>query len=154
MDRRTRQFGAVLPLVLVGLGMLSIGLAWNGASGLTDLRAQFPYLLSGSFLGISLVTFGSALMLTQSARAERIKLEAKLDQVVDAIERASGDAGPGSIPADATGLVAAGSASYHVPGCRLVEGRETIDYLTADEARARQLTPCRVCKPAGETAAL
>jgi hypothetical protein len=154
MERRSRQFGAVLPLVLVGLGMLSIGLAWNGASGLTDLRAQFPYLLSGSFLGISLVVFGSALMLTQSARGERIRLEAKLDQVVDAIERAGGESGPGAVPADVTGLVAAGSASFHVPGCRLVEGRETVEYLTPAEAAARQLTPCRVCKPAEATASL
>lgn len=154
MERRSLQFGAVLPLVLVGLGLLSIGLAWNGAAGLVDIRAQFPYLLSGSFLGISLVIFGSALMVTQSARGERLRLEAKLDQVVEAIDRAGGEAGPGAVPADVTGLVAAGSASYHIPGCRLVEGRDTVEYLTPAEARDRALTPCRVCKPAGEPASL
>lgn len=154
MNRRSQQFGAVLPLVLIGLGLLAIGLAWNGAAGLTDLRAQFPYLLSGGLLGISLVVFGSALMLTQSARGERIRLEAKLDQVIEAIDRAAGETGPGAVPADVTGLVAAGSASYHIPGCRLVEGRESVEYLTPTEARDRALTPCRVCKPAGEPAAL
>lgn len=154
MERRSQQFGAVLPLVLVGLGLFSIGLAWNGAAGLTDLRAQFPYLLSGSFLGISLVIFGCALMITQAARGERMRLEAKLDQVVEAIDRAAGESGPGAVPADVTGLVAAGSASYHIPGCRLVEGRDTVEYLTPTEARDRALTPCRVCKPAGEPASI
>jgi len=41
----------------------------------------------------------------------------------------------------------AGSASYHVPGCRLVDGREDARYLLPTEARARGLSACRVCRP-------
>jgi methylphosphotriester-DNA--protein-cysteine methyltransferase len=50
-------------------------------------------------------------------------------------------------PQDASGLVIAGTASYHVPGCRLVDGREESSYLTAEEALAGNLKPCRVCQP-------
>ncbi|MCW2573106.1 MAG: hypothetical protein JWO88_3164, partial [Frankiales bacterium] len=53
----------------------------------------------------------------------------------------------GSVPSDVDGLFAAGTASYHVPGCRLVDGREEVTYVTAAEAAARDLKPCRVCQP-------
>lgn len=154
MNRRSQQFGAILPLVVVGLGLLFIGLAWNGAAGVLDFRAQFPYLLSGGLVGLGFIILGSSLILTQSARKDRMHLEAKLDRIADLLDRAIADQGPGALPSDIAGLVAAGSASYHVPGCRLVEGRESVEYLTPAEARERSLTPCRVCKPAGEPAAL
>ena len=55
-------------------------------------------------------------------------------------------------PANLAGLVVAGSASYHTPGCKLVDGREEVTYLTPEEAKARWLSPCRVCQP--ETASV
>ena len=59
--------------------------------------------------------------------------------------RAAGG-GVGSVPSDVDGLFAAGTASYHRPDCRLVDGREEISYVTAAEAGPRP-RPCRV--PAG-----
>jgi hypothetical protein len=50
-------------------------------------------------------------------------------------------------PRDVSGLVVAGTASFHVPGCRLVDGREATAYLTPAEAVERRLKPCRVCSP-------
>jgi methylphosphotriester-DNA--protein-cysteine methyltransferase len=58
----------------------------------------------------------------------------------------------GAVPTSADGLFAAGAASYHRPGCRLVDGREEVTYVTAGEAVSRSLTPCRVCKPEGALA--
>ena len=145
MARGFGRFGSPVAIVLVLLGLLAVGVAWNGAAGFTATAAQMPYLITGLGLGLSFVFVGVGLMIVQAHREDRARLEAKLDQVIDAI----GSAGLGGerAPRDLTGLVVAGSASYHAPGCRLVDGREEVDYLTPEEARARFLQPCRVCQP-------
>jgi hypothetical protein len=139
------RFGGRLATLVVLAGLVAIGIGWNGAAGVLDLRAQFPYLISGGIAGLALVILGSTLMVVQAHREDRARLEAKLDLLIDAIG-ASSSFGPRA-PQDLTGLVVAGSASYHVPGCRLVDGREEVAYLTPEEARARFLAPCRICQP-------
>lgn len=150
LQARLTTFGGRTALLVVAVGLVIIALGYNGISGasingLVDLRAQLPYLLSGGILGLSLVIVGSALMITQAAREDRVKLEAKLDQLIDA-QQAQGSATT-AVPSDAEGLFAAGSASYHRAGCRLVDGREQTTYVTAEEAAAQDLKPCRVCQP-------
>ena len=143
------RFGGGVALVVIALGILAIGLGYNGAAGTPVLAAQFPYLLSGGVLGLSLVILGSSLIVVRAHREDRARLESKLDDLIDALGSASLGAGGGAdrAPRDLTGLVVAGSASYHVPGCRLVDGREDVSYLTPAEAKARWLSPCRVCQP-------
>jgi hypothetical protein len=142
------RFGGRLSIVLIGLGLISMGLAYNRAAGTTLIAAQFPYFLSGGLIGLALVMLGTAMMVMQAYREERARLELKLDQLIVAVSKSGGIGGGGSsAPKDLTGLVIAGSASYHVPGCRLVDGREEVDYLTPEEAQARFLQPCRVCAP-------
>jgi len=141
------KLGSKLALAFIALGLLAILLGYNGAAGNLDVRAQLPYIVSGGLVGVSLVIVGAALMITQGAREDRQRLEALLLQLVDA-QPAGGYDG---VPSDADGLYAAGTASFHKPGCRLVDGREEIAYVTAGEAAARNLKPCRVCQP--ETAA-
>jgi hypothetical protein len=148
------RFGGRYGILLALLGLLTVGLAWNGAADLPATPAQMPYLISGLGIGLTLSFLGGAMMVVHAAREDRARLEAKLDEVIDAIGRGGGRAGlPGmsaaeaTAPRDLTGLVVAGSASYHVPGCRLVDGREEVAYLTPEEARARYLAPCRVCQP-------
>jgi hypothetical protein len=140
------RFGGRLAMLLIGLGLLAILFAWNGASGEPYVAAQIPYAISGGLLGIALVATGCALMVVQAAREDRARMEAKYDALLAALERGL-DGGGARAPRDLRGLVVAGSASYHQPGCRLVDGREEVDYLTPDEARARALAPCRVCTP-------
>jgi hypothetical protein len=143
------RLGGRLSLAVVAVGLLAIALGWNGAAGNQVFSAQLPYLLSGGFAGLALVVFGSALMITQGAREDRQRLEGLLAQMLDAQQAA--DTGVGRVPSDVDGLFAAGTASYHVPGCRLVDGREEVSYVTSAEAAARDLKPCRVCQPEGAT---
>ena len=74
-------------------------------------------------------------------------MESKLDLLAEAVLEAAGRRTEAGTPRDLSGLVVAGSASYHVPGCRLVDGREQTDFLTPAEARERELKACRVCSP-------
>lgn len=144
------QFGGKLAIAIVAVGLLVIGFGWNGAAGTPNFIAQMPYLLSGGFLGLGIVAVGAALMVTQSHREDRARLEAKLDELVEALARGqAATAATLQAPATAADLVAVGAASYHRPDCRLVEGRDDSTLLTVDEASARGLVACRVCKPAG-----
>ncbi|MCW2777559.1 MAG: hypothetical protein JWN17_1284 [Frankiales bacterium] len=139
------RLGGRLSLGLVALGLLAILLGYNGAAGNLDVRAQLPYVVSGGFVGISLVVLGAALMITQGAREDRQRMEALLVRLVELGEQ--GTSAGSAVPAGVDGLFAAGTASYHRPGCRLVDGREEVGYVTGAEALARDLTPCRVCRP-------
>ena len=144
------KFGGKAGLLLAAIGLAAIGVGWNGAASQLTLLGQIPYIVSGGLIGVSLVILGAAMLVVTGARDDRAALEAKLDLLTDALlasgggQRLAADA-----PQDASGLVIAGTASYHVPGCRLVDGREETTYLTPDEARANDLKPCRVCQPEG-----
>jgi hypothetical protein len=149
--------GGGFGLLVIALGLLAIGIGWNGmaggggqVNGVSDLRAQLPWLISGGALGLALVVFGAAMMVVHNARIDRARLESKLDELVGVISRqalAANSAYPSEAPVSTAGLYAAGGTSYHQPGCRLVEGRDDIALLTASEVASRDLRPCRVCKP-------
>ena len=145
------KFGGKAGIVLAALGLVAIGVGWNGAAGQLSILAQVPYIVSGGLLGIALVILGAAMLVVQGAREDRALLEAKLDLLAEAFLEGQGRAARAGAPQDLSGLVVAGSASYHVPGCRLVDGREETSYLTPDEARAAQLKACRVCQPDAAT---
>jgi len=143
------NYGRALGYVIVLIGFAVIGLGYNGIAGsLLDIRAQLPYLISGGFLGLAIVSFGVGLIINASAREDRSRLEGVLLQLLDAQQMGSA---PTRVPSSADGLFAAGAASYHRPDCRLVDGREEVSYVTGAEAASRSLTPCRVCKPEGAT---
>jgi hypothetical protein len=138
------RLGGLLSLAFVGVGLLLIGLGYNGMASNHVVEAQMPYLLSGGLLGLALVVFGTGLMINHGAREDRQRMEGVLLQLLEVQQ----DGALGArVPSNADGLFAAGTTSYHRPGCRLVDGREEIAYVTADEALARDLKPCRVCQP-------
>ena len=142
------RLGSKLGLALGAIGLLVVGIGWNGAAS-NDLSVeQFPYLLSGGILGLSLVVMGAAYTITQNAREDSARLEARLAELIEVVASSGGLAGGTPAPQDLSNLVAAGTASYHSPSCRLVDGREATTYLTPDEAMERGLKACRVCKPA------
>jgi hypothetical protein len=149
MLRSYGAFGGRLAVVLIALGLLVIALGWYGASGegaridgATDVRAQLPYLLSGGFLGLSLVVVGASLLAIQSARLERARAEALLEARFDRLAEALGAQLREPLP---EGMVVAGSAAYHSPQCHLVDGRPGQDYVTVEVAEDMGLRPCRVC---------
>jgi hypothetical protein len=141
------KLGGTAGLALAAIGLLAIAFGWNGAAGQTSTLFQLPYILSGGLIGIAFVILGAAMLIVQSNREDRALLEAKLDLLAEAFLEGQGRAPKADAPRDVSGLVVAGSASYHVPGCRLVDGREETSYLTPAEARDRDLKACRVCQP-------
>ncbi len=141
------KLGGKAGLALAAIGLLAIAFGWNGAAGQTSTLFQLPYILSGGLVGIAFVILGAAMLIVQSNREDRALLEAKLDLLAEAFLEGQGRAPKANAPGDVSGLVVAGSASYHVPGCRLVDGREETSYLTPAEARDRDLKACRVCQP-------
>lgn len=143
------QLGSRLGMVLAGLGLLAIGIGWNGAASNDLIVEQLPYVLSGGLLGLALVVLGAAFTVVQNAREDSARLALRFEQLAEAI--AAGGTGGSGAPRDVSGLVAAGTASFHAPSCRLVDGREPTAYLTPVEAVARGLKACRVCAPAGSS---
>jgi hypothetical protein len=154
---RFAALGGGIGLLVVALGLLAIGLGWNGMAGgggqvggVTLLQAQLPWLVSGGILGLALVVLGAAMMIVHNARTDRARLETKLEELVTIVARSvmsNAPAYPGT-PTSTQGLFAAGGSSYHSPDCRLVQGRDETQLATADEVASRGLRACRVCKPA------
>ena len=141
------QFGGKAGIGLAAIGLIAIAVGWNGAAGQLSILGQVPYILSGGLIGLSFVILGAAMLIVQGAREDRSLFEAKLDAMIAALAEGQGRSARADAPQDVSGLVVAGSASYHVPGCRLVAGREETSYLTPAEAQDRQLKACRVCQP-------
>jgi hypothetical protein len=157
--------GGGFGLAVIAIGLLVIGLGWNGmaggggeVNGVPNLNAQLPWLLSGGILGLALVVFGASMIVVHNARNDRARIEAKLDEVVQAMSRgAVATATRETYPFEpasttkAARVFVAGASAYHDPSCRLVQGRDDVTYVSATEAADQSLKPCRVCKPAATT---
>jgi hypothetical protein len=151
MRRTWGNLGGQLGLGCIAVGLLVIGLAWNGAAGVDFVQGQVPYLLSGGFLGLGLIVFGAALMVVQSHRQDRALLEAQLRDLNTAVARLANAVGGNAATNGGPDRVVIGSSSYHRPDCRLVADKG-LPSTTLDAARAEGLAPCRVCAPGGVTA--
>jgi hypothetical protein len=151
------MLGGRLGILFCLVGFFLVFLGWNGAATYARVPEQFPYLISGGIAGLGFIIVGATLMATQSLRADRVELRAELEELRIAMDRigAASGASPAGIAATiapTTGTVLAGSASFHRPDCRLIEGQAGLEPMTVDEARARGRAPCRVCSPETETA--
>lgn len=152
MKRAYAKLGGQLGLLCIGIGFLLIGLAWNGAAGVDFVSGQLPYLLSGGFLGLSLVVLGVGLIVVENSRKDRSKLEVELRELHSSISRlaaafASGAGTNGRSTAhEPSAVVLLGRTSFHLPSCRLAEGKD-LPESTFDAAVSEGLTPCRICNP-------
>lgn len=142
-DRQVR-YGRILGLVFLLTGFVFIGFGWRGMAQFACADCQLPYLLSGGAAGIGLILLGSTLLVTAQLRDERLKLADQLREVGTAISKAVTGGASGIAKGD---LVLAGKSTYHLPGCRLVEGKTDVDQVTVEVARLNGLSPCRVCNP-------
>ena len=142
MKLRWNTLGGKLGLLFCVAGLALIWAGWNGAATYNDIRKQFPYLISGGIAGLALVVIGAGLMVIQSQRADRVQLEANLTELRLILERMTGV--PVTNGSTDAALVVAGPNAYHRPGCKLVAGRD-LRTMTAEQATAAGLEPCRVC---------
>lgn len=144
----------------IAIGLLAIGLGWNGAAGVDFSQGQIPYLLSGGAFGVGLIILGAALLIVQNSRRDRSLLEAQLAELNMAIARlASAIGASGATNGRASGaigagadLVAVGRTSFHRPDCRLAAGKD-LSMVPLDTARAEGLNACRICNPEAQLAA-
>jgi hypothetical protein len=138
------QLGVLL--CLVGFGVIFFG--WNGAASKNVVMAQFPYLISGGLAGLAIVIVGAAMIIVQSAREDRTRIEAALDRLTLAVEAGGGGTAPRAASHSSNGaFVLASATTYHRLDCTLTEARDEAHAIGLEDAFARRLEPCRVCRP-------
>lgn len=157
MKRTYAKLGGQLGLGCIAVGLLVIGLGWNGASSVDFVSGQIPYLLSGGAFGLAIVALGVALLVIDNSRRNRARIEAQLRELNVAISRlaaaigSGGTNGHGPSPAGAAstspGTVLLGRSTFHRADCRLAAGKDLAEG-TVDGAVAAGLSPCRICNPA------
>ncbi len=148
MKLRWNTLGGKLGLAFCVTGLALIWAGWNGAASYDEIEGQFPYLISGGVAGLALIVIGAALMIIQSQRADRVQLEANLNELRVILERVTGVPAT-SGPHGDDSLVVAGPNAYHRPSCKLVAGRD-LPTMPAEQAEAAGLEPCRTCGPGAE----
>ena len=148
--RAWARLGGQLGLACIAVGLLIIGLAWNGAASIDFVSGQVPYLLSGGAVGLGLIMLGAALVVVQNGRRDRSLIEAQLKELNLAVTRLANAIGGGG-PAGHNGgrrpvQVLVGRSSFHRPDCRLAQGKD-LPVTTIEAAEAEGLSPCRICHP-------
>ena len=141
------KLGGQLGVLLCLLGFIALFLGWNGAASKNVIMAQFPFLISGGLAGLAIVVIGAAMLIVQNAREDRARLEATLERLITAVEHNAGGAAPRRASVSDGSMVLAGLASYHRLDCSLPAAREEAHLLPLDDAIARGIEPCRVCRP-------
>jgi hypothetical protein len=136
-----------LSVALIAVGFLLLYFAWNGAAEKDFIQGQFPYLLSGGLGGLGLILCGLTLVVTQSFRRDMLSLQDKLDDLL-AQQGGASASSPATLTALPTDGFVTNGTTYHVPSCRTVQGRGGLELVSAEDAAARELAPCRVCRPA------
>ena len=150
MRRAWARLGGQLGLACVAVGLLAIGLGWNGAASVDFSQGQIPYLLSGGAMGLGLIVLGAALLVVQNGRRDRSLIEAQLKELNLAVTRlanAIGGGGPAGHNGDRSQpQVVVGRSSFHRPDCRMAQGKD-LPVTTIEAAEAEGLSPCRICHP-------
>jgi hypothetical protein len=75
--------------VLVVAGFYAIVLSWHGAAAKTSAALQLPYLVSGGFGGLAMITFGAVLLHLDVSRRLAAEEDAAMRDLVDGVTRAA-----------------------------------------------------------------
>jgi len=137
-------------VTLVVAGAIALFLAWNGAAGVDHVEGQLPYLISGGLIGLGLIGAGLTVVNVQARRQDSTEVLARLDEISEALHHMASTTGVSAAvltAVPAVGMVVAGKTTYHLPTCHVVAGKDDLQPMTPNEAGARGLTRCRICKP-------
>lgn len=148
VDRRVR-LGRLLGLLFATSGFVVLGFAWEGAASINFVTGQFPYLLSGGFMGLALVITGCTLLFLSTIRAERQILTDKFDEMTRLLSRNLGRlqvSTNGSGP-NAHEQVVAGTHVYHRADCKILSGKTGLTTISVEQAANEGLEACRACDP-------
>ncbi|HEX9235575.1 MAG TPA: hypothetical protein VF972_04785 [Actinomycetota bacterium] len=147
---RRITYTRLLGLAFCVAGFVAIGLGWNGMARVACPDCQLPYLLSGGATGLGLIIFGATLLVMGQMRADRLRAESHLEEMVERLRPSAAVAATlRTEPSEQDGqsMVVAGPAAYHRPDCRLLRGKFDLPSLSIEDARDSGLAPCRVCNP-------
>lgn len=139
-------------IVLIAAGFLAVFLGWVDASGTVEVHRQLQAMISGGFGGLALVLLGATFVISHVGSTSARQLEGKLDRVADALLdlafREEDDAARDITAQIREPVVLASNASYHLPECDLVKGREEgMRQVPLSEVAFSDLTACGVCRP-------
>lgn len=84
---------AYLATTMMAAGFLLIVLGWNGAASLDHVQGQIPFLISGGLAGTGLIVGGVTLTAIQEMRRSTGVVAARLERIVDLLEREAGPQG-------------------------------------------------------------
>jgi hypothetical protein len=152
VDRRVR-LGRMLGLAFIVIGFVAIAKAWDGAASRNFVQQQFPYILSGGFMGLALVVTGGLLLFLATLRAERQILTERFEEMARLLSRNLSRLQVSTNGASGEQVIA-GATAYHREGCRVLEGKGDLMTVTLEQAVAEGLVACRVCDPPSITADL
>ena len=150
---RRITYTRLLGLIFCAAGFVIIGLGWNGMARVACPDCQLPYLLSGGAAGIGLIIVGVGFLVIGQIRADRLRAEAHLEQVLASLARPAAavlSAGADEPEPNGQPMVVAGQTAFHRPECRLLKGKSGLTTLPLEDARTSGLVPCRVCNPLEE----
>jgi len=136
------------------LGLVALVAGWIGTSGTRVISDQLAYIASGGMLGLFLIAFAGAVLLADYM-AEQQQANAELRERLTRIERAlSGDvprsdgARNGALAvADGRLVMIPGAERVHRPNCPLVQGKNAVRAVEAEDLRDGRLKGCRTCSP-------
>jgi hypothetical protein len=135
-----------IAVAMMAGGFLLIVLGWNGAANLDYVQGQLPYVISGGLAGVGLIGGGLALAIIQELRRGTLAVTEMLAELTEIVSQGASGGGPTAVPSDGN-MVVAGRTSYHKSGCHLIDGRSDLQVMSAEDATARGLAPCRICEP-------
>jgi hypothetical protein len=153
----------VVGWVLVGVGALMILLGYFGVAHQVLVAKQLPYLVSGGILGVGVIAVGVMFLGTEEIRQDSGRLD-RLERMVNELHLAllARPDAPQTTPLDTataaqphstngtapTAFIALPTGTiYHLPTCRVVQGKQAAQLVTASTIERRSLAPCALCEP-------
>lgn len=141
-----------LGYVFIAAGVVALFIGWWGVSGTALVAKQLPYIASAGLAGVVLVAIGNRIFMVNDLRRDSGRLDRLEEMVAElhAVLLSRSDAVADSVQASAADAkpfrAVARGASYHLPDCAMVAGKQTVS-ISRGDVTSRKLRPCRMCHP-------